>query len=234
VDLARILGERNGVISLHLAVEVSNFFIKEAFLTSVQMNNNDAMTMLYRIAQGPVNETHYGLALARVVPFPPGLIEHATHIAQKLERQVQKRKKISITVIKERRRKLILNLKEHLVQAQSGVMDGEVLTAWLKQLQKEFVYRMAAIDADVASAEQERESDGDDEMENGPENGEVRHEDDEMKDWSESSKVKLENHQEPPATQSTQTRQPSVISISSHTTSTELESTNRAVSENDF
>ena len=34
--------------------------------------------------------------------------------------------------------KLVLSLKEHLVQAHAGVLEGEVLTAWLKELQKEY------------------------------------------------------------------------------------------------
>ncbi|KAF2266399.1 hypothetical protein CC78DRAFT_559437 [Lojkania enalia] len=159
IDLARILSERNGVISLHLAVE---------------LKNNNSMTMLYKIAEGAVKESHYGLALARVVQLPPGLVERATYIAHKLEHQVQKRKKTSAIVLHERRRKLVLNLKEHLVQAYNGVMEGEVLSAWLKELQKEFVRRMTAIDEEAARAEEdernadEQASELDEEMEERP------------------------------------------------------------------
>lgn len=207
-DIATILAERNGVVSLHLTVEI---------------NQNDTMTMLYKVAEGAVQDRHYGLALARVVPLPDGLIERATDVAQKLERQVQKRKKTSLAVIKERRRKLILNLKEHLVQAHSGVMEGEVLTAWLKELQREFVSRMTTIDAEAARAEQERDS-GDDEDNGGHHGGII--------DQSGQSDVEVEIDERPPTT-STHMSERTVVTLSSRATTTESESTMRAVSENE-
>jgi DNA mismatch repair protein MSH4 len=111
------------------------------------------MTMLYKIAQGTVKESQYGLTLARVVPLPSGLVEYATFVAQKLERQMLAKKRTSETVIKEKRRKLILNLKEHLIQAHTGVLKGEVLSAWLVELQKEFINRMTALEAEAASVD---------------------------------------------------------------------------------
>jgi DNA mismatch repair protein MSH4 len=113
------------------------------------------MTMLYRITPGAVKEAHYGLTLARLVPLPPGVVEHASQVAQELEAHLLKKKKASETVLKEKRRKLMLNLREHLVQAHTGILEGEVLTAWLKELQKEFVNRMTALEAEAASAGQE-------------------------------------------------------------------------------
>jgi len=123
------------------------------------------MTMLYKIAEGTVRETHYGLALARLVPLPPGVVQTAERVAKKLEENIIKTKRRSANIIRERRRKLILNLKEHLVQAQSGVMEGEVLRAWLKELQKEFVLRMTAIDVEAAQVDEESDS-GSEEEEN--------------------------------------------------------------------
>jgi len=120
------------------------------------------MTMLYKVAEGVVAESHYGLTLAKVVPLPEGIVEHATYVAQKLERQNLKRKKTSAPVIKERRRKLILDLKEHLVQAHNGVLEGEVLADWLKALQKEFVARMSAIDAEEVRAGHDSEEENED------------------------------------------------------------------------
>lgn len=119
--------------------------------------------MLYRITPGAVKEAHYGLTLARLIPLPPGVVEHASQVAQKLEAHLLKKKKASESVLKEKRRKLILTLREHLVQAHNGVLEGEVLTAWLKELQKEFVNRMTALEAEAASTRQERsdEEDGD-------------------------------------------------------------------------
>ncbi|KAI4699610.1 hypothetical protein J4E81_004637 [Alternaria sp. BMP 2799] len=186
-DLAIIMSDRAGVQNLHLAVE---------------MEDAHSMTMLYKTAQGVVQEIHYGLTLARVVPFPPGVVEHATLVAQQVERHMLRKKKASETVLKEKRRKLVLNLKDHLVQAHTGVLEGEVLTAWLKELQKEFVNRMTALEAESANAGQESE-------------------DEEMIDRSELSE------EERPSTSAS----PSVISIDSHTSSTDSDSTIRAMSE---
>ncbi|KAF2876499.1 muts domain V-domain-containing protein [Massariosphaeria phaeospora] len=208
-DLATILMERTGVVSFHLAVE---------------LQNTDNMNMLYRVAQGVVQESHYGIALARVVPLPPGLVDHATHVAHKLERHTLRKKRTSATVIHERRRKLILNLKEHLVQAQNGVMEGAVLAAWLKELQREFVTRMTAIDADASRVEQNNES-VDEEPDVDQDEDEDDDEDDEMRDRSDDD----EREERP----STCASQPSVITIGSHNTSSESASSVRAVSENE-
>jgi DNA mismatch repair protein MSH4 len=168
------------------------------------MEDGDSMTMLYKATQGVVQEAHYGLTLARLVPLPPGVVEHATAVAQKVERHMLQKKKASETVLKEKRRKLILNLKEHLVQAHTGVLEGEVLTAWLKELQKEFVNRMTALEAEAASAGQESGED-----------------DEEMRDRSE-----VDEEERP----STYASQPSVITVDSRVTTTESESTIRAMS----
>lgn len=218
VDLARILSERNGVVSLHLAVEVCMSYLSNINLISIQISQDDAMRMLYKVVDGAAKKSHYGLTLASVVPLPPGVIECATFVVQKLERQVQKREKISNAVFKERRRKLILNLKEHLVQAQNGIMEGSVLTAWLKGLQKEFVFRMAAIDAEAAAV---------------GEQGEGEDEDKEMRDRSRNDKMDIEGPDQP-NTHSSRESVPSVIALDSHITSTESDSTTRAISENGY
>lgn len=133
-DLARILAERNGVVSLHLAVNTSQA---------------DVLEMLYRIANGTVQEEHYGLKLAKVVPLPADVIEHAEHVSHAIERKTQTRKQRSVGLVQARRRKLLLNLKEHLVQAKNGSMSDENLSQWLKDLQKEFVTRMTALDEET-------------------------------------------------------------------------------------
>ena len=160
------------------------------------------MTMLYKTVQGVVKEIHYGLMLARVVAFPPGVVEYATSVAQKVERHMLQKKKASGTVLREKRRKLVLNLKEHLIQAHTGVLEGEVLTAWLKELQEEFVNRMTALEAASENAGQESE-------------------DEEMIDRSD-----LSEEERPDMSAS-----PSVTSIDSHTSSTDSDSTTRAMSE---
>lgn len=176
-----------------------------------------SMTMLYKATQGIVKDAHYGLTLARVVPLPPGVVEHATRVAAKLERRTLQKKKASGTVLREKRRKLILNLQEHLVQAHNGVLEGEVLAAWLKELQKEFVNRMTALEEEAASAAQQTED-----------------EDDEMEDGNDED----EDEERRPSSHATQ---PSVMTIDSRVTSTESDSTFRvltassirAVSENE-
>jgi DNA mismatch repair protein MSH4 len=175
------------------------------------MESENSMTMLYKATQGVNKEDHYGLKLARVVPLPPGVVEHATFVAQKLEHHMLRRKKASETVLKEKRRKLILNLKEHLVQAHNGVLEGETLAAWLKELQKEFVNRMTALEAEVATANQESD-DEDEDVEMGDE--------DEDED-------EYQGKDRPHACAS----QPSVTTIDSHITSSTEGSTLRARSE---
>ena len=145
-DIASILSERNGVVNLHLAVD---------------MSENDKIEMLYRISDGAVQEEHCGLKLAQVVPLPPDVVEHAQHVAATLEEQMKKKTQRSLAVIQARRRKLLLNLKEHLLQAKNGKMDDETLRDWLKDLQKEFVIRMTALDDEACKAELGVEDDDD-------------------------------------------------------------------------
>jgi DNA mismatch repair protein MSH4 len=146
-DLSRIMAERNGVINLHLAVD---------------MSGQDRMEMLYQVAEGTVQERHYGLKLARVVPLPPDVIPHAETVAFTLERQVQRKQRRSLGIVVARRKKLLLNLKEHLIQARDGGMDDETMKGWLKDLQREFVVRMTALDEE-AKAIQSGELDDDEE-----------------------------------------------------------------------
>jgi DNA mismatch repair protein MSH4 len=42
-----------------------------------------------------------------------------------------------------------LNLKEHLIQANEGKMNDADLKEWLRDLQKEFVIRMSAIEEEA-------------------------------------------------------------------------------------
>ena len=136
-ELATIMAERSGIVNRHLKVEFGN------------NENGNAMNMLYRVAEGTVHEHHYGLALAKVVPLPQKVIDVAERVVQRLEGDTQTRQKTSPAVIRERRRKLLLTLKEHLIQAHQGRMEGEVLAGWLKQLQTEFIKRMTAIEAEA-------------------------------------------------------------------------------------
>lgn len=137
-ELPAVLAERSGVTSLHLAVH---------------MPDAATMQMLYKVTAGAVREKHYGLALGRLVALPDALLERAEHVAGLLERQAMQRRETSLAVLVQRRRRLILNLKEQLTQAHEGRMQGEALRAWLKQLREEFVVRMCAVDDAVVAAE---------------------------------------------------------------------------------
>ncbi|GJP94872.1 DNA mismatch repair protein Msh4 [Aspergillus niger] len=140
-DLALIMGERNGVVSLHLTAEVSPDASK--------------MTMLYKIAEGIDTNQFYGLALAKLVDLPPGVLETAQQVSQKLNQLAKRRHSRSRALAVTRRRNLILSLKEQLLLVRNGTMEGEALRKWLKRLQDDFALSMTAIDEDAACASDE-------------------------------------------------------------------------------
>jgi len=143
------MSERPGVVNLHLAVD---------------MSQESTMMMLYKIGEGYVKEQHYGFALARVVDLPPQVIEMAEKVSKALEAQTAAKKQSSKAFALARRRKLVLGLKETLMQAESGPMEGKVLLSWLRRLQEEFVRRMEQIDNDVLSSEVEEMTDEEDQV----------------------------------------------------------------------
>lgn len=136
-DLALIMGERAGVKNLHLAAEISPDASK--------------MKMLYRITEGPVTNRSYGLSLAKLVDFPPAVLEIAHYVSEKLTQIAERQHGPSATLAVAKKRNLLLHLREQLLQARDGNMEGEMLRRWLKNLQDEFVLRMAAIDGEVVA-----------------------------------------------------------------------------------
>ncbi|KAL8713558.1 MAG: hypothetical protein Q9220_002420 [cf. Caloplaca sp. 1 TL-2023] len=134
-DLAHVLSERSGVVNLHLAVHFND--------------SSDKMTMLYKITNGWVRESHYGIAMAKVAGLPADVIRVAEEVSTTLARNTERKKKNSKSIALARRRKLILGLREQLKQALDGNMQGRVLGSWLKSLQDEFVRRMAGIDEEL-------------------------------------------------------------------------------------
>ncbi|KAL8928235.1 MAG: hypothetical protein Q9208_001945 [Pyrenodesmia sp. 3 TL-2023] len=142
-ELAHVLSERSGVVNLHLAVDMSE--------------SRDRMTMLYEVRGGWVKETHYGIAMAKVAGLPAEVIEVAERVSSTLAKNTERKKKKSKSLALARRRKLILGLREQLKQAQEGNMQGRVLGLWLKNLQDEFVRRMAALEEEVEGLEDEDE-----------------------------------------------------------------------------
>lgn len=140
-DLARIMEYRNGVVNLHLTVEMSD--------------PRSEMKMLYKIADGYAENKHYGIALARVLNLPPYLVDIATEVSEQLSFQARETEKRSKAVLIAKRRQLLLGLKEKLVQAQNGRMKDEDLQEYLIALQREFLHQMAMIDGEVAVTEGE-------------------------------------------------------------------------------
>ena len=123
--------------------------------------------MLYKVTSGLVEETHYGLDLARAANFPKRFMEVAEAVSTKLEnlRKAQKDSSESRKLV--RRRKLITNLHEMLKQANESDMDDAALASYLLRLRREFVLRMSALDefgtdegleehGDAVSQEEER------------------------------------------------------------------------------
>lgn len=139
-DLARILAERNGVVSLHL---------------SVDFKDPTKMIMLYKVASGYVKDEHYGIALAKAMGLPQDIIETAEEVSAKLTETAERKKMSSNAIAVARRRRLILNLQEQLIHARDGKLRGEPLRVWLKKLQDEFVTRMAALDETIAETNAE-------------------------------------------------------------------------------
>ena len=56
-------------------------------------------------------------------------------------------------------RKVLLNLKEHLVQAKNGTMEDEALREWLRRLQDHFVMTMTSLDEEARQIEEGSEDD---------------------------------------------------------------------------
>ncbi|KAH8815411.1 DNA mismatch repair protein-like protein MutS [Xylogone sp. PMI_703] len=130
-ELAQILGERPGVVNLHLTVD---------------MSDQSKISMLYKIEKGFIQENHYGLALAKVVELPQNVLEVAEKVTSTLEAQLLAKKQSSKAVALAKRRKLVLSLKESLKQAHESPMQGMALVNWLRRLQTEFVTRMEQIE----------------------------------------------------------------------------------------
>ncbi len=162
-DLAQILNERPGVVNMHLETKVSP--------TSLQM--------LYTLSPGPCKETAYGLSLARVVNLPPMVLEVAEAVSQRITETKERKKKGGKALALMRRRKLVLGLREMLLQANESGMEGEVLRGYLVKLQGEFVRRMDGIMREVDGDGGSSDDDGEEKREEKREEGTAEEETDE-------------------------------------------------------
>ncbi|KAI6355054.1 hypothetical protein MCOR25_008360 [Pyricularia grisea] len=149
-ELATVLNDRPHVVNQHLQAE-----------TSVVGNGPDAkprITMIHKIAKGPLKDDSYGIDLARVIGFPPSFIEHAQSLAETLRRNAAAKKQSSDQHRLMRRRALVTNLQELLIQARDSNMDDSALLTLLKRLQQDFVNRMAEIDEESTNADEQQDS----------------------------------------------------------------------------
>ncbi|RYC60541.1 hypothetical protein CHU98_g5673 [Xylaria longipes] len=140
-ELTRILGNRPGVLNLHLETDIS-----------LPSEDQARMTMLYKIKSGPVQDKNYGLNLARAMGFPESFIEVAQEVSQTLTESIEQKKDASESRQLLRQRKLILNLSSVLTQLMESDMDDAAMGSYLRHLQDEFVLQM-----DGKSVEEEPE-----------------------------------------------------------------------------
>ncbi|OLL23713.1 MutS 4 [Neolecta irregularis DAH-3] len=123
IILAKILENRSGVVNLHMEVET---------------NDDNNLKMIYKITDGYNEEKHYGvkllsdllmegLGIASIIPLPAVMFERAMEVSRELTKQADAKREDSRTGKIVKRRKMLLNLKELLIQAQSGVMDEQAL-----------------------------------------------------------------------------------------------------------
>ncbi|KAI9728947.1 MAG: MutS protein msh4 [Chrysothrix sp. TS-e1954] len=130
IDLAGVMGERSGVSNHHLVSEDPD---------------THTITPLYRVTDGPLQESSYGLKLAALLPLPQAVLTCAQDVSNTLNQQRDRQRSRTTPVLLQRRRRLILDLHEHLRQAQEGNMAGPAMQEWLEALRKEFVIRMTRI-----------------------------------------------------------------------------------------
>ena len=130
-EAAKFLFDCHGVVNLHL---------------SAQLEDQITMKMLYKVAQGPVQEQHYGIALAKVVGLPFDILEIAKEISCSIQASGCNNQENPHAVLRYRKEKLFLSLSEHLVHVKEGSLRGPMLRAYLKKLQDEFVCRFSELE----------------------------------------------------------------------------------------
>lgn len=135
LDLARVLANRPGVLNLHLASDCA-----------ISDDGVPHVTMLYKTERGPErDEQDYGINLAKAIGLPQTVVRKAEEFVRASRLRKEANKQNSEAEKLQRRRQLILGLHEALKQAR---VDGaeDALPGYLKQLQREFVTQMAAIE----------------------------------------------------------------------------------------
>ncbi|KAK6369222.1 MutS protein msh4 [Lithohypha guttulata] len=134
-ELPRILGERIGVLNMHMNVDIDPDF--------------STMCMRYKVAAGQEEQKFYGLALAQLVNLPDQVMEVAVASSKQLNDRNDGRVSDVKALAQAKRRKLLIHIREMLLHARDGQLHGKELLERLKDLQTEFLLRLAVIEADV-------------------------------------------------------------------------------------
>ncbi|KDN62716.1 putative MutS domain V [Colletotrichum sublineola] len=134
-ELADVLVNHPGVLNLHLATRIST-----------TDNSVPKMKMLYKVESGKTKDTMYGITLAKAMPFPKRFLEVAEQVAVSLSQRREQKKLGSETRKTLSRRKLLLNLHDHLKQVSNSELDEPAMRSYLIRLREEFILRMYAIE----------------------------------------------------------------------------------------
>ena len=138
-DLPRILAERVGVYNMHMGVDIDPDFSR--------------MRMRYRVSEGREEQKFYGLALAQLVDLPDQIMDMAVAASMDLSARNDAKQRHLKPLANAKRRKLAVHMRETLTQAKEGALKGDELLSRMKRLQREFLVRMAAIDAELSANE---------------------------------------------------------------------------------
>lgn len=134
-ELPRILNERIGVYSMHMNVDIEPDF--------------STMRMRYKIAEGQEEQRYYGLAIAQVVDFPAEVMEVAVAGSKKLNDRLDETEDDRKVRAVASQRKLLVHVRETLLQARESTLNAKDLIERLKRLQHEFLVRLASIEAEA-------------------------------------------------------------------------------------
>lgn len=144
-ELPRILNERAGVFSIHMNVDIDADYSR--------------MRMRYKVAEGQEEQKYYGLTLAQLMDLPEEVMEVAVAASRQLNERSDARRSDARLIATAKKRKLALHTRETLQQARDGELQGQELLSYLQRLQREFLMRMSAIDAEIAANEKDDERD---------------------------------------------------------------------------
>ena len=111
---------------------------------------------LYRVTEGPLLESSYGLKLAGLLPLPVDVLTHAKVVSDALTQKTLHNQSRGERYLTQRRKRLLLDLYEHLRQAGESKISDDGLREWLEDLRKEFVIQMTAASPEGSSCTSEQ------------------------------------------------------------------------------